>query len=296
MPIIDKLLGIGKPSKNLKPVRKPESDAPMIEPDSKAKEHEVSVFRAEVTAAKKLGGPLKKQKNDVLPTRVDTFDNLIIARGFERGSTILISGGAGTGKTTFVMESLYKNALKGEKGIFVSFEEEPDKIIKHMKKNYGWDIEPLQEKGLLAVIKFDPMRVARSVEEAVAAETGTLRIKFKKLELPFVPDRIGLDSLSALSIAFETEDNYRKYIRELFETFEEYGAVTYAIGETEQDPTVYSRTGVEEFLADAVIVFYNIKKKGERENALEILKLRSSKHEKRIVPYCLTSDGFSIRC
>ncbi|MCH7902575.1 circadian clock protein KaiC, partial [archaeon] len=62
----------------------------------------------------------------------------------------------------------------------------------------------------------------------------------------------------------------------------------------EQDPKVYSRTGVEEFLADGVIVLYNINKDGKRENALEILKLRSSSHKKGLVPYKITSKGITI--
>lgn len=284
------------PFKRKKEETIPPKEMPVIKPDDGAKEHEVSVFRAEVIAAKKLGtkGEGKKPKKDVLPVRVHEFDKLISDGGLERGSTMLVSGGAGTGKTTFVLQSLYYAAKNGEKSVFISFEEEPDKIIKHMKKNYNWDFEDLQQKGLIAIIKFDPTRVARSVEEAVAAKTGMLRIQFKKLELPFIPDRIGIDSLSALSIAFETEENYRKYIRQLFETMEAYDSVNFVITETEQDPQVYSRTGVEEFLADGVLVLYNLKKGGERYNALEILKMRSSKHDKRMIPYRITSDGLVL--
>ena len=52
--------------------------------------------------------------------------------------------------------------------------------------------------------------------------------------------------------------------------------------------------GIEEFLADAVVVFYNIKVHNTRENALEILKLRSSAHSKKLVPYKITPRGFEI--
>ena len=100
--------------------------------------------------------------------------------------------------------------------------------------------------------------------------------------------------LSALAIAFNEEENYRKYIRELFESLERLNCVSYVISETEQDPKIYSRTGVEEFLADGVVVLYSLKKDGKRENAVEILKLRSSSHSKGMSPYKITSKGITI--
>jgi len=236
-----------------------------------------------------------KKVIEIIPTYVNGFDSLLYDNGFERGSTVLIAGGAGTGKTTFCMESMYFGALHGEKGVYISFEEEPEKIKAHMKKNYGWDFDLLEEEGLFAIIKLDPAKIARQVEAILAAESGLLKIEMPKLEFPIKPDRIALDSLSALSIAFRSEDSYRKYIRELFELLEEFNSVNYAIDETEQDPKIYSRSGVEEFLADSVVVLYNIKEDGKRKNALEILKVRSGKHVKGLVPYVIDEAGFKVQ-
>ena len=192
------------------------------------------------------------------------------------------------------MQSIYNSALEGKKGIFISFEEEPEKIIQHMEKNFGWKIKELQKKGLMTVIKLDPTMIARMVEGAVAEKLGTLRIKVRELKLPVRPDKVCVDSLSALSIAFGDEEKYRKYVRELFEMLEEYNSVNLAIAETEQNPKTYTRTGVEEFLADGVIVFYNLKVDGKRENALEILKLRSGKHVKDMIPYAIGPKGIEL--
>ncbi len=229
-----------------------------------------------------------------MPLRVDKFDQLLSDTGVERGSTTLITGGAGTGKTTFCMQSIYHAAMNGEKCVYLSFEEDPAKIMLHMKKNFGWDFCKLEEKGLIAIIKIDPSKIARMVEGILASESGGLKIKLPTLDLPIKPDRICVDSLSALSIAFEHEDSYRKYIRELFELLESYNSVNLVIGETEQNPKVYSRSGVEEFLADGVVVLYNIRVRGKRRNALEILKMRSGSHVKEIVPYKLGPNGIEI--
>lgn len=239
--------------------------------------------------------PRKQRSFSVLSTGIKGFDALIKDRGFERGSSILLSGGAGTGKTTFSVQSVYNAAIENkEKAIYISFEEDIEKIKVHMKKNFGWDLKALEKKELFAMIKIDPMSVARAVEQVLVDREGELKIGLRKIELPFVPDRIVIDSLSALAIAFTEEDNYRKYIRELFHSLETLNCVSYILSETEQDPKIYSRTGIEEFLADGVVVLYNIKNETKRENAVEILKLRSSAHKKEMVPFKITDNGIVI--
>jgi len=257
-------------------------------------EHEMEVLKAEIKASELLKEKRRKRKYEILKVGVSKFDELIADKGLERGSTLLISGGCGTGKTTFALQSLYYGAKHNQKGIYISFEEEIEKIKMHMKKNFSWDFYKLEDKGLIKFIQLDPIKVARKVEALRAKAAGTLRIEIKPLVLPFIPDRIAVDSLSALSIAFEEEENYRRYIRTLFETLESYNSINFVLSETEQNPVIYSRAGIEEFLADGVVVFYNLKIRDRRENALEILKLRSSAHVKKLIPYKITSNGFEI--
>ena len=123
---------------------------------------------------------------------------------------------------------------------------------------------------------------------------GRKEHKFEEFELPFEPDVIIIDSLYALSIAFGNIENYQRYVRYLFEKLDSYNSVNFVITETEQDPVRYSRAGIEEFLADGVIVLYNLQLENERQKAMEILKLRSSDHERRIIPFKISERGVEI--
>src|SRR3989338_332516 len=250
-----------------------------------------------VRQTRTLIGPEKladSREFEVLPIRVDAFDRLVSSNGIERGSIVLVAGGAGTGKTTFCFQSLFESANAGEKCVYLSFEESPERIKRHMKNNFGWDVSALEKKGNFAIIKFDALKVAKSVEAMLEKQTGELLIEVAELELPFKPDRIVIDSLSALSVTFESEQRFRRYIKELFDMLEGYNSINFVISETTQDPTIYSTQGVEEFLADVVLVFYNIKVRNRRMNAIEILKIRNAKHAKGLIPYTICDSGIKL--
>jgi len=243
-----------------------------------------------------------KGGSDVMPLRVSTIDQMIDAGGVERGSTILLSGGCGSGKTIFAMQSAYNAALNGEKSLYLSFEEGPQKIKNHMKKSFGWDIDAMEAKNLMAVKKINPMdfltALGDSAEDAMrnrAKITPTeLSLMGRKISLPFKPDRVILDSNSALSVMFENITGYRIFLKDLIESLNENNSVNILISETEQEPLLYSKIGMEEFLADGVIVLYNLRKGQLRRRAIEILKLRSSDHLKEMVPYMITKEGVKI--
>ena len=243
--------------------------------------------------------PVKKGRpvEQWLKTGVPGFDDLL-ERGVPKGSAILIAGGAGSGKTIFCLQSLNYAANKGEKCLYISFEESERNLKKHMQ-DFGWDPIDLEKKGLLKIRRVDAFSVSRSVEALLAKAKGELTIGLEGIigMFPghFKPDRIVLDSLSALAAAFtKGEETYRIYIEQLFRYFEKSGATSFLISETEQLPTRFSETGVEEFLADGVIVLYNIRRGNIRENAIEILKLRGAKHQKKIVAMQITNKGIVV--
>lgn len=220
------------------------------------------------------------------------FDDLIKG-GLYKGTSVLVCGGPGSGKTIFCLQTLNYTANNGEKCLYISFEESEERLKEHML-DFGWDPYKLEKEGTLVIKRIDPYEIFISFKAMLAKVKGELLIEFKGVPglIPpgFKPDIVVLDSLSALAAAFTgKEGSYRMYIEQVFRHFERLGVTSFLISETGQAPTRYSPTGVEEFLADTVIILYNMKIGSGRESAIEILKARGVKHQKRIVPFEIMS-------
>jgi len=236
-----------------------------------------------------------KDGKKYIKTGIPGFDALF-ERGIPRGSAILVAGGAGSGKTIFCLQTLAHHASNGKKCFYMSFEESNEKLKNHMK-DFGWDAEKLIKSGKLKIQRYSPFEISRSVEAMLAKEKGELLIDIQPVVLPegFKPDFIVLDSLTAVASAFiGREDSYRVYLEQLFSFFETMGSTSFLITETKQIPDIFSTTGVEEFLADGVFVFYNIKRGNCKESAIEVLKMRGEKHQKKIVAMRITNEGIVV--
>lgn len=164
-------------------------------------------------------------------------------------------------------------------------------------RDFGWDPEPLEKAGLLMIKKVSPLDITRQIDAMLEQARGELLIDLKPLIVPkgFDPDRIAVDSLSAIASAFYgKEETYRLYIEQLFNLFEKMKATSFLISET-QDPTVkLTESGVEEFLADGVFIFYNVRHGNIRESAIEVLKMRGSEFNKKIVAMQITNGGIVV--
>jgi KaiC/GvpD/RAD55 family RecA-like ATPase len=238
------------------------------------------------------------KKEGVLKTDVSGFDELFAGGGIPKGNSVLIAGGPGTGKSILCRQICFNLVSKGKKCMYVSFEESQERIAKSME-NFGWDVRKFIENGDLLIQKINPLDILRMKFGSIggSGSAAELSYKIKPLVIPkdFHPDVIAVDSLSAIIEASVTKDkNYRVYLQQLFSFFEETGATSFLITETDPIPTHFSETGIEEFLADGIIVLYNLQKEDFRENAIEILKMRYSKHQKKIVLMEISDNGITI--
>ena len=242
---------------------------------------------------------LEETKEDkVLKTDIKGFDDLFAEGGVPKGNSVLVAGGTGTGKSTLCRQICYSLVSKGKNCMYVSFEESIERIEKSMD-NFGWDAKKYVDEGRLLIQKINPLDILRMKFGSIGGSGSATEIsyKIKPLIIPtgFNPEIIVVDSLTAvISASISKEKNYRVYLQQLFSFFEETGATSFLVTETEPIPTRFSDTGIEEFLADGIIVLYNIRKGDERENAIEVLKMRYSDHQKKIFAMEITNEGIKI--
>jgi len=242
---------------------------------------------------------------EFIKTDIPGFDKLF-THGIPKGSTVLIAGGTGSGKTNFCLQLLANMAGKGKKCYFMGFEEPENRLVEHMN-DFGWNAQDMIKAGNLKIKRFltseiyyyDRRDSGGDIQAMMTKEVDPLLMELEPFtiteEVGFKPDIIVLDSLSAVSSTFRgKEQSYRFYVERLFRFFEKSGSTNFLITETEQMPEVFSPTGVEEFLADGVIVFYNIRQGNVRESAIEVLKMRGEKHEKKIVAFKITDSGIKV--
>jgi circadian clock protein KaiC len=250
----------------------------------------------------------KRKKREWMLTGIAGFDELL-EKGIPTGSNVIIAGGPGCGKTIFCSQVIYNKALEGKDCVFLSMEERPDRLRNHMRE-FGFkvtEIETSQEqiilradgKGRIALKRLQPIRLARSIEALLEKASGTLPVDID-LVLDFIPKDFDpyllvLDSLSAIETAFSgTKRQYRIYIEQLFRYFEELDITTFMITESSDAPHKFSSTGVEEFLADGIFVFYNFPGVKKRTRGIEIYKLRGAPHSQKIMSLNITNAGIEI--
>ena len=256
-----------------------------------------SVVKKRQSKARKIRVIKKKPiETERVKTGVSGFDELF-RKGIPRGTNILVAGGPGTGKTIFCLQTLYNAMRKGNNCLYITLEELPVRLRHHMRE-FGWDVEGAEKSGF-RIIRRDPFKIARTVEALLESAKGRLPMELTEVTeiVPkgSKPYMIVLDSISALESAFTGRpESYRIYIEQLFRLFEKIGATTFLITETEEAPKTFSRTGVEEFLADGVFVLYYFKVGDLRVRAIEVLKMRGVKHLNKIVPFQITSRGMEV--
>ncbi len=224
-------------------------------------------------------------------TMIEGFDD-ISHGGMPLGRTTLVSGTSGTGKTLFAVQFLYNGIINfDEPGIFVTFEESPQDIIKNAS-SFGWDLQELVEQGKLFILDASPDPEGQDIVGNFDLSALIERIQYAIRK--YKARRVSIDSVTAVFQQYEAAGVVRREIFRLVARLKQVGATTIMTTEREEEYGPVARFGVEEFVSDNVMIVRNVLEGERRRRTMEILKLRGTTHMKGEFPFTITNNGISI--
>ena len=223
------------------------------------------------------------------PTGIPGFDE-ITKGGVPKGRPTLICGSAGAGKTLFAMEFLVRGATQfNEPGVFISFEESDEELATNVA-SLNFDLnELIAEKKLVLDYVF--------IERSEIEETGEYDLEGLFLRLDHAITSIGakrivLDTLEALFSSLPNEAIIRAELRRLFRWLKEKGVT--AVITCERGDGTLTRYGLEEYVADCVILLDNRVQNQISTRRLRIVKYRGTSHGTNEYPFFIDEKGFSV--
>lgn len=210
--------------------------------------------------------------------------------GLPKQRPTLLCGSAGCGKTLFAMTFLYNGAvLYGEPGIFIAFEERPDDLIKNVG-SLNYDIDKLIDEKLLII---DHIHIDRNEIE----EAGDYDLEGLFIRIGFAIDSIGakrvvIDTIETLFGGFDNQAVLRSELRRLFEWLKEKGVTAIITGE--RGDGALTRYGLEEYVADCVILLDNRVQEQLSTRRLRVVKYRGSAHGTNEYPFIVDEQGITV--
>lgn len=219
-----------------------------------------------------------------IPSGISGFDDLCQG-GFPKNSVSLLGGDAGSGKSLFAMQFLVQGIKEyNEPGVYISFEESKEVVFDRMKQ-YGWDLEKLEQEKKFVFLQYTPEQVEQVLESGGGIVSDVV--------LSIEAKRVVFDSLTAFAFLFETEFKQRSALLSLFTLIRKWGCTALLIAEEEPNLRNH-RANIMEFESDADILIYNEIIGNKREHAIEIYKMRGTNHSHNIYPISVSTDGIQI--
>jgi circadian clock protein KaiC len=217
-----------------------------------------------------------------VPSGIRALDLMLGGEGFFRGSSILVSGTSGTGKTSLAAYFANEACNRGEKCIFFAFEESPQQIIRNMK-SIGIDLQGHIDKGLLHFHASRPYLFGLEMQ----------LVEIHKIITKVNPTTIVLDPITNLVNAGSVSEVKSMLIRlnDFLQTKKitvMFTALTLSTSTSEQ-----TDEGVSS-IVDAWLLLRDIESNGERNRAIYIMKSRGMKHSNQVREFVIRDSGLDL--
>jgi circadian clock protein KaiC len=218
--------------------------------------------------------------HDRLPSGIAELDAMTHG-GFLARSLVLASGPTGVGKSLLATQFVVGGIERGDRGLLFSFEESRDQLVRNAEA-WGIDLEGLEAGG--------KVRIVAQAPEAASLEDHLLHLKTEMG--PFRPDRIAIDSLSALQ-RVATVKSFREYLLGL--SFHIKASALLGLMTATSDDGADLSGGLHmSTVADAIVVLQYVADHGRVGRAINVLKVRGSDHDKDIRGFTIDDGGMRI--
>jgi KaiC/GvpD/RAD55 family RecA-like ATPase len=237
--------------------------------------------------------------SNYIPTGIPGVDKILGEKGIPSGHTILVSGGPGSGKTTFAVQFLYVGAtLYNESGVYVTLDEDPLDIRKNMLK-FGWDLEKLEEENRLRFINVSPVRVTPT-ESGGLVQIGMKEFRLIKL-LEAIKQgveevkarRVIVDPLTIFTLQYPNEIERIYAVRDLMRDLKKTSCTILMISEL-KGTGMDREHQFEEYLAQGVILLRTFLKNNRLTRVFQVAKMRGLAIDNQPRPYEITDKGIEV--
>ena len=213
---------------------------------------------------------------------IPRLDAMLGGDGYYRGTSILVSGTAGTGKTSLSAHLAHATCARGERCLYLAFEESPSQLLRNMK-SIGVDLGTWQKKGLLRLESSRPTLYGIEMHLAV----------IHKMVNDFNPQVVIIDPISNFTNAGTASEAEAMLLRLI--DFLKSRQITAMFVHLTAGGSAWERTDVGvSSLIDTWILLRDIELAGERNRGIYILKSRGMKHSNQIREFLITSEGIKL--
>ncbi len=217
-----------------------------------------------------------------LSTGIAELDEMLDGKGFYRGSSILLSGSSGTGKTSFAAHFADSVCRRGEKCVYFSFEESREQLARNMR-SVGLDLDQWEKSGLLTTCSARP--TAYGLESHLVSMYRTV--------MDHAPAAVVVDPATSL-ISAGTRVEVTNMLLRLFDVLKEKQITAYFTHLLEDPQGGGAETNVSS-MVDTWLVIRNVESEAEWKRELWVLKSRGMPHSMQVREFDLTGQGVKIR-
>ena len=223
-----------------------------------------------------------KISTERIATGIPRLDAMLGGRGFFRGSSILLTGTPGTGKTIVSANFAQAAARRGERVLFFSFEESPNQIIRNMH-SIGLRLESFVKRGLLR------FHAARPSLYGLEMHLATM---FKEITT-FQPDVVVMDPITSLMDA-GTDSECRAMVTRLVDYLKAGQVTTLFTSLTQAGHALQQSEAAMSSLMDSWLLLQDVEGNGERNRVLYVLKARGMAHSNQIREFLISDRGVDL--